>query len=164
MLDGWYCRTLASQQSSQNENDEDNEPNVVDESDESQDMPSVQMPNTDHKAQYIALKKKLKFLLYVSRNAVNFFFRKLFTRDFFMQKINFSTSIGEWIFPRCIAVKSTSFIESHTRSILSFGSLNAVWEARKFRFRKWRYWFVGRRNATSWTTRKKVLIADLYCI
>lgn len=65
MLDGWYCRTLASQQSSQNENDDDNEPNVVDESDESQDIPSVQMPNTDHKAQYIALKKKLKFLLYV---------------------------------------------------------------------------------------------------
>lgn len=67
MLDGWYCRTLASQQSSQNENDDDNEPNVVDESDESQDIPSVQIPNTDHKAQYIALKKKLKFLLYVSK-------------------------------------------------------------------------------------------------
>lgn len=71
MLDGWYCRTLASQQTSQNDdNDEDNEPNVVDESDDSQDdVPDVRMPNIDYKAQYVALKKKLKFLLYVSLEA-----------------------------------------------------------------------------------------------
>lgn len=51
-----------------NDNDDDNEPNVVDDSDESQeDIPVAHlMPRIDYKAQYTALKKKLKFLLYVS--------------------------------------------------------------------------------------------------
>lgn len=158
MLDGWYCRTLASQQSSQNENDDDNEPNVVDESDESQDIPSVQIPNTDHKAQYIALKKKLKFLLYVSLRQCIFLVKYL--QSIFFKLKHIFASIGEWILSRCIAVKSASFIESNTRSIFSLGSFNAIWEARQFWFRKRWYWFVGRRNATSWTTRQKVQILD----
>lgn len=50
-----------------NDHDEDHEPNVVDDSDESQDIPvSRLMPRVDYKAQYVSLKKKLKFLLYVS--------------------------------------------------------------------------------------------------
>lgn len=68
MLDGWYCRSMASQNSTQNnDHDDDNEPNVVDESEDSQDVPVARlMPRADYKAQYISLKKKLKFLLYVS--------------------------------------------------------------------------------------------------
>lgn len=69
MLDGWYCRSMANQNAARNnEHDDDNEPNVVDDSDESQDIPVARlMPRVDYKAQYITLKKKLKFLLYVSK-------------------------------------------------------------------------------------------------
>lgn len=69
MLDGWYCRTMANQNAARNnDHDDDNEPNVVDDSDESQDLPVARlMPRVDYKAQYVALKKKLKFLLYVSK-------------------------------------------------------------------------------------------------
>lgn len=68
MLSGWYCRSMANQNSTDhNEQDDDNEPNVVDESDDSQDIPVARlMPRIDYKAQYTTLKKKLKFLLYVS--------------------------------------------------------------------------------------------------
>lgn len=74
MLDGWYCRSMASQNSTQNnDHDDDNEPNVVDESEDSQDVPVARlMPRADYKAQYISLKKKLKFLLYVSSNNFDF--------------------------------------------------------------------------------------------
>lgn len=69
MLDGWYCRTMANQNATQNN---DHEPNVVDDSDESQDIPVARlMPRVDYKAQYITLKKKLKFLLYVSELSLN---------------------------------------------------------------------------------------------
>lgn len=71
MLDGWYCRSMANQNATRNnDNDDDNEPNVVDDSDESQeDIPVARlMPRIDYKAQYTTLKKKLKFLLYVSRH------------------------------------------------------------------------------------------------
>lgn len=65
MLDGWYCRNQRSAE--QNDQDDDNEPNVVDDSEESQDIPvSHLMPRVDYKIQYNTLKKKLKFLLYVS--------------------------------------------------------------------------------------------------
>lgn len=59
---------MANQNSTDhNEQDDDNEPNVVDESDDSQDIPVAHlMPRIDYKAQYTTLKKKLKFLLYVS--------------------------------------------------------------------------------------------------
>ena len=68
MLDGWYCRSIANQNAvEQNDRDDENEPNVVDDSDESQDVPAQHMmPRVDYKSQYHTLKKKLKFLLYVS--------------------------------------------------------------------------------------------------
>lgn len=68
MLDGWYCRSFANQNASEdNDHDEDHEPNVVDDSDESQDIPVAHLtPRVDYKSQYNSLKKKLKFLLYVS--------------------------------------------------------------------------------------------------
>lgn len=71
MLDGWYCRSFANQNASgDNDNDEDHEPNVVDDSDESQDIPVAHlMPRVDYKSQYTSLKKKMKFLLYVSFDA-----------------------------------------------------------------------------------------------
>lgn len=70
MLDGWYCRTIKNQSSTdQNDGEEDLEPNVVDDSEESQDVPSqMSRPRGDYKIQYYTLKKKLKFLLYVSIN------------------------------------------------------------------------------------------------
>lgn len=83
MLDGWYCRTMANQNATQNN---DHEPNVVDDSDESQDIPVARlMPRVDYKAQYIALKKKLKFLLYVSKQIFYKFieFRIIFIGSFF---------------------------------------------------------------------------------
>ena len=68
MLDGWYCRTMANQNATENN---DHEPHVVDDSDESQDIPVARlMPRVDYKSQYITLKKKLKFLLYVSTNQI----------------------------------------------------------------------------------------------
>lgn len=71
MLEGWYCRTIKSQNSAdQNEVEDEQEPNVVDDSDDSQDMPSqMSRPRVDFKIQYYTLKKKLKFLLYVSTYA-----------------------------------------------------------------------------------------------
>lgn len=68
MQSGWYCRSMANQNSGQNnDHGEDNEPNVVDDSDDSQDIPVARlMPRVDYKTQYLTLKKKLKFLLYVS--------------------------------------------------------------------------------------------------
>lgn len=74
MLDGWYCRTIKNQNSAeQNDQDDEHEPNVVDDSEESQDMPSHMMPRVDYKIQYNTLKKKLKFLLYVSYLCINLF-------------------------------------------------------------------------------------------
>lgn len=59
---------MANQNSTDhNEQEDEHEPNVVDESDDSQDIPVAHlMPRVDYKTQYITLKKKLKFLLYVS--------------------------------------------------------------------------------------------------
>lgn len=59
---------MANQSAAQNNEEEDNEPNVVDDSDDESDTPVAQlMPRVDYKAQYNTLKKKLKFLLYVSK-------------------------------------------------------------------------------------------------
>lgn len=88
MLDGWYCRTIKNQNSTeQNEQDDEQEPNVVDDSEESQDMPSHTMPRprVDYKIQYYTLKKKLKFLLYVSRDWKIIRFVQLFV---FLPKAN----------------------------------------------------------------------------
>lgn len=72
MLDGWYCRTMANQQSIDQTNDQDEEQdaNIGDSGseDESQivTVSNNINPRIDYKVQYNGLKKKLKFLLYVS--------------------------------------------------------------------------------------------------
>lgn len=133
MLDGWYCRSMANQNATRNnDNDDDNEPNVVDDSDESQeDIPVARlMPRIDYKAQYTALKKKLKFLLYVS----NLFYSSFYYCEILLiyGKIGMILNmIGKWILPRCVAVKPTTIIESNkgplffTRSIVT---VRKTWE------------------------------------
>lgn len=74
MLDGWYCRTMANQQQSLDQNDQEDErphhrqPQHHSGSEEESQVVSNMLGNqrTDYKSQYTNLKKKLKFLLYVS--------------------------------------------------------------------------------------------------
>lgn len=83
MLSGWYCRSMANQQAAQTD---ETDPNVDDDSgsdDDSQEQQQTQSgigigsgngggnssgaPNAvDYKSQYRYLKRKLKFLIYVS--------------------------------------------------------------------------------------------------
>lgn len=66
MLDGWYCRTMASEQlHPQNDTNLDS----GSEDDESQDENTAVNNNQlyDIKNQYNTMKTKLKFLLYVSK-------------------------------------------------------------------------------------------------
>lgn len=133
MLDGWYCRTMANQNAAQN-----NEPNVVDDSDDSQDIPVARlMPRVDYKAQYIQLKKKLKFLLYVSSLSFAWilFFGSCKTLMAFIQMFR----LGKWIFPRCTSIQPTSFIESHKRSVVSTRSFAAIWKTIQYGIGKWRW-------------------------
>lgn len=68
MLDGWFCRTMASaeqqEQIPQTSEDEDDKSSEEDESNQS--LSQLNQKSVDHKAQYQNLKKKLKYLLYVS--------------------------------------------------------------------------------------------------
>lgn len=73
MLDGWYCRTMANQQSlDQNEDERDRvhhrQPQHHSGSEDESQVVTNMLSNqrTDYKGQYTNLKKKLKFLLYVS--------------------------------------------------------------------------------------------------
>lgn len=74
MLDGWYCRTMANEQhaaTEHTENDEELDANICEsggsEDDSQEDaMSAVNQKLVDYKLQYTNLKKKLKFLLYVS--------------------------------------------------------------------------------------------------
>lgn len=67
MLDGWYCRTMANQQATMEQNEND----VNDIEEGSSDEESVnQHQAVDFKAQYQILKKKFKFLIYVSISVV----------------------------------------------------------------------------------------------
>lgn len=72
MLDGWYCRSMANQQAAneQHENDDDIDANQGDSgaTDDSQDegISRINQKLIDFKSQYHNIKKKLKFLLYVS--------------------------------------------------------------------------------------------------
>lgn len=50
MLEGWYCRSIAN--------------NNADAEDEDEDSPEEEVPN--YKDQYRNLKRKLKYLIYVS--------------------------------------------------------------------------------------------------
>lgn len=68
MLDGWYCRSLAaSEQHSQVENNEQNNVDDTDSSSQENDESHQAANNSvDYKTQYRYLKRKLKFLIYVS--------------------------------------------------------------------------------------------------
>lgn len=68
MLDGWWCRSMASMQA---EGQADNEgrapqPDPPPDDDYSSDSSQSVPEQIDYKAQYCTLKKKLKFLIYVS--------------------------------------------------------------------------------------------------
>lgn len=89
MLDGWYCRSMANQQSSNDPNEPDDDLEVStgdgtnaadagqmgdgggDSGSEEDESQAVTMSHNafnqriDYRAQYSGLKKKLKFLLYV---------------------------------------------------------------------------------------------------
>ena len=52
MLEGWYCRSISN--------------NNADVEDEDEDSPEEEVPN--YKDQYRNLKRKLKFLIYVSNS------------------------------------------------------------------------------------------------
>lgn len=58
MLEGWYCRSIAN--------------NNADAEDDDDDSPEEEAPN--YKAQYRSLKRKLKFLIYVSKSVFVLFF------------------------------------------------------------------------------------------
>lgn len=70
MLEGWYCRTLANEQSSVNQDERMEGTIEVNEdsgSEESQDVANDNANNSiDFKSQYRYLKRKFKFLIYVS--------------------------------------------------------------------------------------------------
>lgn len=82
MLDGWFCRTMASaaeQQEQQTSEDEDKSS----EDESNQSLSRLNQKSVDHKAQYQNLKKKLKYLLYVSCDVKFFFIFKHFFYNFF---------------------------------------------------------------------------------
>lgn len=71
MLDGWYCRSIANMQANEAASVSNNikaEPthNLDSQKDYSSDSSSEPEPEPNFKAQYLALKKKLKYLIYVS--------------------------------------------------------------------------------------------------
>lgn len=74
MLDGWYCRSLANEQQAAQHNDnteqnvevnEDTDSDSQD-NDESHQGGGATNNTVDYKNQYRYLKRKLKFLIYVS--------------------------------------------------------------------------------------------------
>lgn len=83
MLDGWFCRsrTMASTgEQEQQPSSDDEDKSSEDESNQS--LSRLNQKSVDHKAQYQNLKKKLKYLLYVSCD-VHFFFYRFFLIIFF---------------------------------------------------------------------------------
>lgn len=70
MLDGWYCRSIANMQASEasvSNNAPAEPPQARDSHKEySSDSSSEPEPEPNYRAQYMALKKKLKYLIYVS--------------------------------------------------------------------------------------------------
>lgn len=71
MLDGWYCRSIANMQANEAASASNSvsaeAPNSRDSrKDYSSDSSSDPEPEPNYKAQYLTLKKKLKYLIYVS--------------------------------------------------------------------------------------------------
>lgn len=69
MLDGWYCRSIANMQASEasvSNNAPVEPPQAHDSHKEySSDSSSEPEPEPNYRSQYISLKKKLKYLIYV---------------------------------------------------------------------------------------------------
>lgn len=70
MLDGWYCRSIANMQASEAASGSTSSPAETQRTREvhkeySSDSSSDVEPEPNYRAQYIALKKKLKYLIYV---------------------------------------------------------------------------------------------------
>lgn len=64
-MDGWFCRTMAnSSTTAEQEPQTSSESSEEDESNQS--LSRLNQKSVNHKAQYQNLKKKLKYLLYVS--------------------------------------------------------------------------------------------------
>lgn len=74
MLDGWYCRSIANMQANEasvSNNAPPEPPQARDSHKEySSDSSSDPEPEPNYRAQYMALKKKLKYLIYVSSQRV----------------------------------------------------------------------------------------------
>lgn len=69
MLDGWYCRSIANMQASEAASVSSNTPaesTHARDSHYSSDSSSEPEPEPNYRAQYLTLKKKLKYLIYVS--------------------------------------------------------------------------------------------------
>lgn len=70
MLDGWYCRSMANMQANEaataNSSAASEPPEARDSKDYSSDSSSEPEPEPNYRAQYLNLKKKLKYLIYVS--------------------------------------------------------------------------------------------------
>lgn len=70
MLDGWYCRSIANMQASEAAGGSTSSPAEPQRSREvhkeySSDSSSDAEPEPNYRVQYLALKKKLKYLIYV---------------------------------------------------------------------------------------------------
>lgn len=70
MLDGWYCRSIANMQASEAAGGSSSAPAEPQRAREarkeySSDSSSDAEPEPNYRAQYLALKKKLKYLIYV---------------------------------------------------------------------------------------------------
>lgn len=70
MLDGWYCRSMANMQASEAASGSTSSPVEPQRAREihkeySSDSSSEAEPEPNYRAQYLALKKKLKYLIYV---------------------------------------------------------------------------------------------------
>lgn len=70
MLDGWYCRSIANMQAteaaSMSSAPPAEPPRAPPPEDYSSDSSSEPEPETNYKSHYLTLKKKLKYLIYVS--------------------------------------------------------------------------------------------------
>lgn len=93
MLDGWFCRTMASAEQQEQQTSEDEDKSSEDESNQS--LSRLNQKSVDHKAQYQNLKKKLKYLLYVSCDVKFFFFCNNFFSIFFTFFLHFFFCLGK---------------------------------------------------------------------
>lgn len=72
MLDGWYCRSMANVQAREGGSgaEEGNSANIAPSQNQHRDYSSESSreptPEPNYKSQYMTLKKKLKYLVYVS--------------------------------------------------------------------------------------------------